>query len=107
MPKDNIVLSESDIEGYESIEEALRTAIRQLQQGLCNIETHLLAMIEADEVDATMWLKSHECNVELKTLINELIDICRTFRPSTRTLKEAKENIDTVIKEFEKSGLNP
>ena len=102
--KDIVVMSESEIDG-ESVEECLRGAIRNIQEGLCNVETHLLRMIAADEINAEMWLASHSCNIELKNLIAELIEICKEIKPSTKALKVARENIESSIKLHEKLNL--
>jgi hypothetical protein len=103
--KDIVVMSESEIDG-ENVEDCLRNSIKNIQQGLCNVETHLIKMIESDEIDAKMWSASHECNVELKNLIMELIMICKEIKPSAKALKVARETIQNEIKEFEQQGLN-
>lgn len=105
MPKDIVIMSESEIDG-ESVEQALRGSIKNIQQGLCFVETHLMKMIESDEIDAEMWLASHQCNVELKNLVLELIMICKEIKPSSKSLKVARDNIDGNIKRFEESGEN-
>ena len=50
MPKDIVLMSESEIDG-ESVEECIRGAIRNIQEGLCSAETHLMRMIESDEIN--------------------------------------------------------
>jgi hypothetical protein len=105
MPKDIVLMSESEIDG-ESVEECIRGAIRNIQDGLCKTETHLMRMIESDEINAEMWLASHEINVGLRNLITELIDICKEIRPSGKALKVARDNIDKMVDEFKQSGLN-
>ena len=42
--KEIVVMSESEIDG-ESVEEALKGSIRDIQAGLCEVETHLMKMI--------------------------------------------------------------
>lgn len=105
MPKDVVIMSESEIDG-ESVEEALRGSIKNIQQGLCFVETHLMKMIESDEINAEMWLASNQCNVELKNLVLELIMICKEIKPSGKALKVARDSIDGKICEFEKTGEN-
>ena len=103
--KDVVVMSESEIDG-ESVEEALRGSIRDIQAGLCEVETHLMKMINSDYVDGKMWVASHECNIELKNLVLELIMICKEIKPSAKALKIARGEIDEAIDEFKKSGEN-
>lgn len=103
--KDIVVLSESEIDG-ETIEQALKGSIRDIQAGLCQVEDHLMKMINCDYVDGKMWLASHECNIELKNLVLELISICREIRPSAKALKIARGEIDEAISDFKKSGEN-
>ena len=105
MPKDIVIMSESEIDG-ENVEECLKKAIKDIQQGLCNVESHLIKMIESDEIDAKMWEASNICNVELKNLVGELIMICKEIRPSSKALKVARDSIQNEIKEYEQSGLN-
>jgi len=103
--KDVVYMSESEIDG-ESVEEALRSSIRDIQTGLCEVETHLIKMIQSDEINAKMWLASHECNVELKNLVLELITICKEIKPSAKALKVARGDIEKEMDEFKKSGEN-
>jgi len=103
MPKDTVSLSESEIDG-EEVETLIRQSIKNLQQGLCEVEMHLLKMIDADEIDAKMWMASNMVNIELKNLVIELIGICKEIRPSLKCLKVARGNIDNDIKRFEESG---
>lgn len=103
MPKDIIMLSESEIDG-ESVEECLKKAIKDIQQGLCNVESHLIKMIESDEIDAKMWSASNICNVELKNLVIELIMICKEIKPSSKALKVARDLINNEIEKYEQSG---
>ena len=99
--KDTVCLSESEIDG-EFVDEAIKGSIRDLQQGLCEVERHLLNMIDRDEIDASMWMASHECNVELMNIVKELISICKEIRPSSRALKIAREEIKTHCDNQEK-----
>ena len=103
--KDIVIMSESEIDG-ETVEEALRGSIRDIQTGLCEVEDHLMKMIKSDYIDGKLWLASHECNIELKNLVMELIVICREIRPSAKALKVAKGEIDEAIDDFKKSGEN-
>lgn len=105
MPKDIVLMSESELDG-ELIEDCLRNSIKDIQGGLCNVETHLMKMISSDEIDAEMWLASNVCNVELLNLVKELIGICKEIKPSSRTLKVARDSIDQKIDDFKKSGEN-
>ena len=103
--KDIVCISESEIDGVE-ISDAIKNSIRDLQGGLCEVETHLLKMIQYDEIDAKSWLASHECNVELLNLVKELIEICKEIRPSGKALKIARDDINKEIDEFKNSGQN-
>ena len=103
--KDVVYMSESEIDG-ESVEQALRGSIRDIQTGLCEVETHLIKMIQSNEISASMWLASHECNVELKNLVLELIMICKEIKPSAKALKVARGDIEKEVDEFKKSGEN-
>jgi hypothetical protein len=57
-------------------------------------------MIQSNEIDAKMWLASHECNIELLNLVKELIVICKEIKPSNKALKIARDEIDEDIKTF-------
>ena len=103
--KDTVCISESEIDGV-FVEDAIKGSIRDLQAGLCEVETHLLKMIQYDEIDAKSWLASHECNVELLNLVKELIDICKEIKPSGKALKIAREGIDKEINDFKQTGQN-
>lgn len=103
--KDVVIMSESEIDG-ETVQEALKGSIRDIQAGLCQVEDHLMKMISQDYVDGTSWVASHECNIELKNLVLELIMICREIRPSAKALKIARGEIDVAISDFKKSGEN-
>ena len=103
--KETVCMSESEIDG-EEVEVLLRKSIKDIQSGVCNMETHLLKMIESDEIDAKMWMASNMVNVELINLIKELVSICKEIRPSTKALKVARGNIEDDIKLFEQSGEN-
>ena len=63
-------------------------------------------MIDKDEIDALMWVASHEVNVELLNLVKELIGICKEVRPSSKSLKVARDGIKEQIDTHEKSGQN-
>ena len=103
--KDIVYLSESEIDG-ETVEVAIKQSIKDLQQGLCHVETHLLNMIDSNEIDGKMWLASHECNVELLNLIKELISICKEIKPSGKALKVAREEIKEHIDVTNALGQN-
>ena len=91
-----VCLSESEIDG-EFLDVAIKGSIRDLQQGLCEVERHLLNMIDKDEIDALMWVASHQVNVELLNLVKEV-------RPSSKSLKVARDGIKEQIDTHEKSG---
>jgi hypothetical protein len=90
------LISESEIDG-EHIDVLLKESIKSIQQGLCNVEMSLMYMIEKDEIDAEMWLASHECNITLLNLVKELNEIMKEIRPSSKALKLARGKIDEVI----------
>jgi len=101
--KDLVLLSESEVDG-EFLDVAIKNSIRDIQQGMCEVEKHLLNMIDKDEIDATMWMASHECNVELLTLVKELISICKEIKPSSRALKIAREEIKEHVEHQQRLG---
>jgi len=101
--KDLVLLSESEVDG-EFLDVAIKNSIRDIQQGMCEVEKHLLNMIDKDEIDATMWMASHECNVELLTLVKELISICKEIKPSSRALKIAREEIKEHVEQQQRLG---
>ena len=103
--KDIVYMSESEIDGVE-ISCAIKQSIKDLQQGLCHVETHLLNMIDSDEINAQMWLASHECNVELLNLVKELLAICKELKPSGKALKVAREEIKEHIDVTNALGQN-
>ena len=105
MSNDVVYMSESEIDGVE-ISVAIKQSIKDLQQGLCHVETHLLKMIDSNEIDAKMWLASHECNVELLNLVKELIVICKELKPSGKALKVAREEIKEHIDMTNALGQN-
>jgi hypothetical protein len=90
------LISESELDG-EHIDVLLKQSIKDIQQGLCNLEMSLMYMIEKDEIDAEMWLASHECNITLLNLVKELNEIMKEIRPSSKALKLARGKIDEVI----------
>ena len=99
--KDTVILSESEIDG-EFLDVAIKQSIRDIQQGLCEVERHLLNMIDNDEIDGQLWLASHICNVELLNLVKELITICKEIKPSAKSLKIARTIIEKTVEHHEK-----
>ena len=98
------MISESEIDG-EHVDKLLKDSIKDIQQGLCNVEMCIMRMIEKDEIDAELWLASHECNVTLLNLTKELIEIMKEIKPSAKSLKIARDGIDKTI-ESEKKRNN-
>ena len=98
------MISESEIDG-EHVDKLLKDSIKDIQQGLCNVEMCIMRMIEKDEIDAELWLASHECNVILLNLTKELIEILKEIKPSAKSLKIARDGIDKTI-ESEKKRNN-
>jgi hypothetical protein len=96
------MISESEI---EHVDKLLKDSIKDIQQGLCNVEMCIMRMIEKDEIDAELWLASHECNVILLNLTKELIEILKEIKPSAKSLKIARDGIDKTI-ESEKKRNN-
>ena len=41
----NVLMSESEIDGGVCVTECIKKSIRDLQSGLCNVEKHLLNMV--------------------------------------------------------------
>ena len=95
------MISESEIDG-ECVDKLLKDSIKDIQQGLCNVEMCIMRMIEKDEIDADLWLASHECNVTLLNLVKELIEILKEIKPSAKSLKIARDGIDKTIDEEKK-----
>ena len=95
------MISESEIDG-EHVDKLLKDSIKDIQQGLCNVEMCIMRMIEKDEIDADLWLASHECNVTLLNLVKELIEILKEIKPSAKSLKIARDIIDKTIDEEKK-----
>ena len=100
-----VYMSESEIDGV-SIEECIKASIRDIQTGICNVEKHLLNMIDRDEIDAESWLASHEINTELLNLVKELIMICKSIKPSGKSLKIARDDIEKKIEHVVRTGQN-
>ena len=94
-------ISESEIDGCQ-VDKLLKDSIKDIQQGLCNVEMCIMRMIEKDEIDAELWLASHECNVTLLNLVTELIEIMKEIKPSAKSLKIARDGIDKTIDEEKK-----
>ncbi len=97
------LISESEIDG-EHIDVLLKQSVRDIQTGLCNVEMSLMRMIEHDEIDADMWLASHECNITLLNLIKELNEIMKEIRPSGKSLKIARDKINNIIDENKRNN---
>ena len=95
------MISESEIDGCQ-VDKLLKDSIKDIQQGLCNVEMCIMRMIEKDEIDAELWLSSHECNVTLLNLVKELIEIMKEIKPSAKSLKIARDGIDKTIDEEKK-----
>jgi hypothetical protein len=47
------MISESEIDG-EHVDKLLKDSIKDIQQGLCNVEMCITRMIEKDEIDAEL-----------------------------------------------------
>lgn len=105
MPKDIVIMSESEIDG-ESVEIALSNCMKDIRTGVCNTETHIMRMIQSDEIDGEMWMAANQVNIELLNLIKELNMIMKEIRPSSKALKVARESIDQKIESFKMSGEN-
>ena len=98
------MISESEIDGCQ-VDKLLKDSIKDIQQGLCNVEMCIMRMIDKDEIDSELWLASHECNVTLLNLVKELIEILKEIKPSAKSLKIARDRIDQTI-ESEKKRNN-
>ena len=90
------MISESEIDG-EQVDKLLKDSIKSIQQGLCNVEMCLMRMIDRDEINAEMWLASHDCNITLLNLVKELNEIMKEIKPSAKSVKIARDSIDGVI----------
>ena len=95
------MISESEIDGCH-VDKLLKDSIKDIQQGLCNVEMCIMRMIEKDEIAAELWLGSYECNVTLLNLVKELIEILKEIKPSAKSLKIARDGIDKTIDEEKK-----
>ena len=90
------MFSESDIDG-EYVDVLLKQSCKDIQQGLCNVEICLMRLVERDEIDPGVWLASNECNITLLNLVKELIDIMKSIKPSSKSLKICREKIDDMV----------
>ena len=97
------MISESEIDG-EHVDVLLKQSCKDIQSGLCNVEMALMRMIEKDEIDAEMWLASHECNITLLNLVKELNEIMKEIKPSSKSLKLARDKIDNIIDENKRNN---
>ena len=90
------LLSESEIDSV-FVDVLLKQSCKDIQQGLCNVEMSLMRLIERDEIDPNLWMACHESNVILLNLVKELIDIMKQIKPSSKSLKIARDSIDEVV----------
>ena len=92
------MISKSEIDSV-FVDVLLKQSIKDIQQGLCNVEMSLMRLIERDEIDPELWVACHESNVVLLNLVKELISIMKEIKPSSKSLKIARDKIDEVIEE--------
>ena len=97
------LLSESEIDSV-FVDVLLKQSIKDIQQGLCNVEMSLMRLIERDEIDPDLWMACHESNVVLLNLVKELISIMKEIRPSNKSLKIARGNIDEVVEKDKRNN---
>ena len=90
------MISESEIDSV-FVDVLLKQSCKDIQQGLCNVEMSLMRLIERDEIDPNLWIACHESNVILLNLVKELIDIMKEIKPSSKSLKIARDNIEEVV----------
>lgn len=107
MPKqEDKLVSESEYEG-ESLEDAIRGSIRDIQQGLCNVEKSMLDLIAEDVITIERYTPAYELANELIILSKELLEIMKEFKPSNfnKYRKEMQKQQEENIQAFERSGL--
>ena len=97
------MFSESDIDG-EHVDVLLKQSCKDIQQGLCNLEMSLMRLVEKDEIDSEHWLATHECNIILLNLVKELSEILKEIKPSSKSLKIAKDKINSVVEQDKKNS---
>lgn len=107
MPKqEDKLLSESEY-GDMSMEEAIRGSIRDIQQGLINVEKSLLDLIEMDVITMERFMPCYELSNELIVLSKELMEILKELKPSgfNKARKEMAKQQEDNIEAFKRSGL--
>ena len=97
------MFSESEIDG-ECVDVLLKQSCKDIQSGLCNVEMSLMRLVEKDEISPELWMASNECNVTLLNLVKELIDIMKEIKPSSKSLKLARDTIDKVVEQDKRNS---
>ena len=107
MPKqEDKLLSESEY-GDVSMEEAIRTSIRDISTGLVNVEKALLDLIDMDVITMERFMPSYELSAELIVLAKELMEILKELKPAgfNKARKELQKNQEDNIEAFNRAGL--
>lgn len=106
MPKEEKLVSESEYEG-ESLEDAIRASVRDIQEGLCNVEKAMLDLISEDVITIERFTPCYELSNELIILSKELLEILKEFKPAgfAKARKEMSKNQEKMIEQFTSSGL--
>ncbi len=106
MPKEEKLVSESEYEG-ESLEDAIRASIRDIQEGLCNVEKSMIDLIGQDVITIERFTPCYELSNELIILSKELLEILKEFKPAgfAKARKEIAKNQEQMIEQFTASGL--
>jgi len=105
-PKEEKLVSESEYEG-ESLEDAIRASIRDIQTGLINVEKSMIDLISEDVITIERYTPCYELSAELIILTKELLEILKEFRPQgfAKARKEMAKNQEKMIEQFNSSGL--
>lgn len=108
MPKqqEDKLLSESEF-GDMSMEDAIKSSIRDIQAGLVNVEKALLDLIDEDVITMERFLPCYELSNELIVLSKELMEILKELKPSgfNKQRKELAKQQEENVEAFKRSGL--
>ena len=75
------LISESEYNDMP-LDAAIKQSISNIQEGLNNVQQHLLHMIDHDEITVDEWEYGYAMGLELIDLSKELKDIMKSFKPA-------------------------
>lgn len=109
MPKqqEDKLLSESEYGDGLSMEDAIKSSIRDIQAGLVNVEKALLDLIDEDVITMERFLPCYELSNELIVLSKELMEILKELKPTNfnKQRKELAKQQEENVEAFKRSGL--